>query len=252
MEITQTHLPYTPWTDPALSRMPGMRPVDGSWIVVDDAYPAQMAERARLRAAHREAVEVVLPSAEPALEELRGMVLAALPAGFVRDGAEVVRPDGLRVPVEGPPFEVLNRLLQEDLLILEKQGDEHVLTAGLLCFPASWTLAEKIGCPLRRIHRPVAPYDTDVAHRVQRLFDRVPSGRAMWRMNALGYAEAALHQPKSEASPRDEAGAVRYLRSERQTVLRLTRTGAILFAVHTWVVPLDALTQTQRATCPVG
>lgn len=223
-----------------------MLPVEGSWIVVDHAYSAQMAERARLKAAYPQHVEVALPGADAALEELREVALADLPEGFVRDGSAVVRPDGLRVPTEGPPFAVLNRLLQEDLLILEKRGNEHVLTAGLLCFPASWSLAEKIGRPLRRIHRPVPDYDDDVAHRVQRLFDRVPPGRAMWRVNVLPYPDATLYRPSGEGLPRDRVVAARYLRSERQTVLRLPQTGAVLFAVHTWIVPVDALTPEQR------
>ncbi|MEM8849517.1 MAG: DUF3445 domain-containing protein [Pseudomonadota bacterium] len=247
LEITQSHLPHTPWADPALSRMPGMRPVEGPWIVVDEAYAAQMAERAQLWAARRAAVEAVLPGAEAALEEVRAVVLAGLPGGFVRDGAVIVRPDGVRVGTDGAPFEVLNRLVQEDLLVLEKRGDQHVLIAGLLCFPAYWSLAEKIGRPLTEIHAPVPDYDLDVAHRVQRLFDRVPPGRAMWRANALPHAEAVLHRPVVEA----ETEPPQYIRSERQTVLKLPRTGAVLFAVHTWIVPISALRPDQRAGCPL-
>ncbi|MEM7491108.1 MAG: DUF3445 domain-containing protein, partial [Pseudomonadota bacterium] len=218
LEIVQSHLPHTPWAGPALARMPGMRPVEGSWIAVDDAYGAQMAERARLWATRRAAVEAVLPGAEPALEELRALVLADLPDGFARDGEGIVRPDGVRVGLNGPPFACLNRLLQEDLLVLKKRGDQHVLIAGLLCFPSHWSLADKIGRPLMAIHAPVAHYDADLAGRVQRLFDRVPPGRPMWRANALPHAKAVLHRP--DPYP-ERAGPPRYLRSERQTVLKM-------------------------------
>lgn len=250
--ILQDALPHTPWTDPALSRLPGLRPVEGAWIVVDEVYSAQLAEKARLLAARRDDVLRALPRSAAAQAELLEVALATLPAGFVRHGDAVERPDGVVAPLDGPPLEVLSRLLQEDLLLLERDGAEHVLTAGLLCFPASWTLAEKVGHPLTRIHRPVPEYDTPLAGRVQRLFDRLPEGPGLWRANVLGYAGPALFQPRAEAGPRDRDAAPQYLRSERQTMLRLPRTGAVLFAVHTWMVPLDRLTAAQRAGCPVG
>jgi hypothetical protein len=251
MEITQAVLPHALWKDPALSRMPGTRPVEGPWIVVDDAYAAQMALRAELWERRRDAVRIVTPGAEPAVAEALEVALAGLPDGFRREGGGVVRPDGLRVGIEGPPFAALNRLVQEDLLILERGAAEHVLTAGLLCFPAHWTLSEKVGRGLLRIHAPVPDYDPDLARRVQRMFDRLPAGRPMWRANVLAHDEARLHRPKPEWAARPERGRARYLRSERQTVLKLPRTGAILFAVHTYLVPLDRLTPAQREGCPV-
>ena len=248
--ILQAALPHTPWADPALARMPGMRPVEGSWIVVDDAYAPQMAERARLVAARPEAVMTALPESEDIQADALETVLRDLPPGFDRTAGRIVCPDGRRIDV-GAPLPTLAATIQEDVLLLDARGAEHVLVAGLLCFPASWTLAEKLGHPLSRIHAPVPGYAGDLATRVQRLFDRVPAGRPMWRMNALGYAEPALHQPRPEAARRDDAAA-RYLRCERQTVLRLPRTGAILFAVHTYVLRPDALTAAQRATCPIA
>ncbi|MBM2576846.1 DUF3445 domain-containing protein [Jannaschia sp. Os4] len=246
--ILQTRLPVAPWADPALARMPGMRPVEGLWIVVDDAYAAQVAEKRRLLAERPEAVLAALPGSEAAQAEVLEAALDALPEGFAVEGGAVATPDGRHVPL-GDPLPTLGALLQEDLLLLERRGAEHVLVAGLLCFPASWTLAEKIGRPLTRIHRPVASYDADLAGRVQRLFDRARPGRPMWRMNALGYHDPALFQPRTEAAPKVERPA-RFLRCERQTVLALP-SGSALFAVHTTVVRPEALTVAQRAGCPV-
>jgi hypothetical protein len=249
-EITQSALPHTPWLDPALSRLPGMRPVEGSWITVDDAYAEQMAERARLHSTARDRVEAILPGSEDALEELKTLALEALPLAFHRAGRMVTRPDGKVVTTDGTPFAVLNALLQEDLLILEKRAGEHVLIAGLLCFPSHWTLSEKIGRGLTRIHAPVADYDADLARRVQRLFDRVQPGRPMWRANLLPHDRAILHRPHPEGTPRPPEKAARFIRSERQTVLRLPATGAVLFAVHTTIVPVARLDPIQRRTLP--
>lgn len=249
--ILQRSLPFTPWDDPALSRMSGLKPVVGHWARVDEAYGGQMAKRVRFLATRRATVAQVLPAGRAAVAELRDCVLADLPDGFTRTGEWVTCPDGRDVAATGDPVETLGRLLQEDLLVLSPEGGAHVLVAGVLCFPASWTLAEKIGRPLGRIHRPVARYDAALAARVEALFHRVPAGRAMWRANALGYARADLHQPRSEADPRDEAAPARYLRCERQTILRLPRTRAVVFAVHTYVLRPEALTADQRASCPL-
>jgi hypothetical protein len=120
---------------------------------------------------------------------------------------------------------------------LQKQGDEHVLTGAVLCFPASWTLAEKFMKPLVRIHKPVDSYDANIAKRVQRLFDGVRVGRPVWRFNALHYADAELFHPRTEDAPReDDYEEQRFLRSEKQVIMRLPETDAVVFAIHTFVV----------------
>ena len=194
----QSRLPVAPWADPALARMPGMRPVAGPWIVVDDAHAAQMAERERLIRDRADAVIAALPGSGAAVSDLFDTVLRDLPDGYRRGEGTVTRPDGVAVTLDGPPLAALGRLVQADLLTLEKRGGEHVLVAGVLCFPANWTLAQKIGRPLRRIHAPVAAYDAALAARVQRLFDRARTGVPMWRANVLPHADATLFHPRPE------------------------------------------------------
>jgi hypothetical protein len=225
----------------AAARLPAMRPVaPGSWLTVDDAYAGQLAEKARLIAARRDWVIDVLPEAEDAVAELMSVVMADIASrpDFRMEAGLIVCPDGRRVdPDAADPMLTLSQLVQEDLCILQRQGDEHVLTAALLCFPASWTLAEKIGRPLMRIHKPVPAYDDGIATRVQRMFDGVQPGRPMWRANYLRYDDFSLFWPRREADPkRVHRPDSLYERSERQTVLRLPGTGAVLFAIHTTMV----------------
>ena len=225
----------------AARALPGTRPVErADWLSVDDAYAAQMAERVRLIETRRAAVLACLPDGTAAAAEALQVVLALLAArpDFAVEGDRVTCPDGRVVRAAGmAPLEALGRLVQEDICLLDKQGAEHVLVGAVLCFPASWTLAEKIGRPLVRIHKPVADYEAGVAARVQRLFDGVQVGRPLWRANLHRYEDPALHQPRREDDPRPSAqGHGRYLRSERQTVLRLPQTRAVVFAIHTSVV----------------
>ena len=237
--ILQRSLPYDPLSPRPL---PGVAPLDpADWLLVDDAFAGQMAERDRLLAERREAVLALDEAARPAAGELLDTVLGVLSArsDYRVEGDRVTRPDEVEVALRrDDPMGTLGRLVQEDLCLLEKRGDEHVLTGAVLCFPASWTLAEKFNRPLIRIHVPVASYDDDMARRVQRLFDGIRPGRPMWRFNALWYADPTLHQPRLEGNRRQERHAVSadFLRSERQSLWRLPQSGAVVFSIHTYVV----------------
>ncbi len=220
-----------------MSRLPAMRPVVGrSWITVDDAYAGQLAYKAQLVAHQRERVIGQVAGAEAACLELLSVVLAELPnVGFTVESGQVVRPDGEMVRLDdSDPLGTLSHLLQEDLCLLQKRGEEHVLTAAVLCFPAAWTLAQKLGHPLTRIHVPVKPYTEDIARRVQRLFDGVQPGKPIWRANLHTYDDPELFHVRKEGDPRPyREETAEFERSERQTVLRLPQTDAVLFAIHT-------------------
>lgn len=252
--ILQSRLPFAPWMDPRTARLPGVLPVEGDdWLRVDDAYAGQMAERGRLIAGQPEAVHAMLDSARPAAEELYAVILARLARtpGFQVGAQEVLRPDGVTVTLDPvAPLRTLGLLVQEDLCLMEKAegaGDEHVLTGAILCFPASWSLAEKLGRPLIGIHRPVPDYETEIARRVQRLFDAIRPEQPLWRMNSLVYRDPSLHQPRREADPRIDRRGGSFVRAERQTLIRLPKTRAVVFAIHTYVVDIASLTAEELA-----
>ena len=242
--ILQTRLGYDPTHHKAL---PGIAPMDpADWIIVDDAHAPQMAERARLLAERRDKIIAMDPGARPAAAELLDAVLGVLAtrADHSVGAGQVRRPDGVTVAIDrDDPMGTLGYLVQQDLCLMEKRGDEHVLTAAVLCFPASWTLEEKFLRPLIGIHLPVAEYDTTMARRVQRLFDCVQVGRPLWRFNALWYVDPALHQPRRENDRRPERGArsADYLRTERQSLVRLPQSGAVVFGIHTSILARDVV-----------
>ena len=250
MAILHDKLPRLAWMEPAVARLPGIQPVlDDSWLLVDEAFAGQMAERDRLIAQSPALVLGMQEGARAAAEELYEAVLAKLARskGYVVGADRVLRPDGVEVALDrGAPLLTLGRLVQEDLCLMQKQGEEHLLTGAVLCFPASWTLAEKLGRAMIGIHQPVAEYGPDLAKRVQRLFDAIRPEQPLWRMNYNVYAEPELFQPRREADPQPVQRAGRYLRSERQCLLRLPKSDAVLFSIHTYLVPLESLSEAAR------
>ena len=220
--------------------LPGIQPCNGTdWLTIDAAYVPQMAERERLLSERPKDVLAVLPEAEKPARELLEQVLVLLAErrDFDVGRNTVARPDGHVVALDrSNPLATLGQLVTEDLCILQKSGAFHVLTGAVLCFPAGWTLTEKIGRPLTDIHDPVAEYDTSLARRVQRLFDGVQVGRPIWRANLLRYDDPALFQPRKEGDPRhardDDAP---FERSERQVIFRLPKSDAVIFTIHTSV-----------------
>ena len=248
--ILQSRLPFAPWMEPRTWRLPGIVPAGpDDWLTVDDAFAAQMAERDRLIAERPDKVLGMVERARPAAEELLAAVLARLRAtpGYAVGAEAVRRPDGATVALEpAEPMRVLGRLVQEDLCLLDHDGTESVLVAAALCFPASWTLAEKLGRPMLRIHEPVTHYTEDVARRVQRLFDAIRPEQPLQRWNALVYDDPELHQPRLEGQRRPRPVRRDYLRSERQVLLRLPQTRAVVFSIHTWVVEIGNLEPAAR------
>lgn len=252
-EILHQRLPVAPWMAPYTLRLPGTLPISiDDWLQRDEVFAAQMAQRDALIAAGVEVVHRITPEALAPADELLGLVLRQLAnvPGYTRQAGGMRRPDGVVVPLEGSPLSVAGRLVQEDLMVLQKpQGAaEHMLTGAILCFPSNWTLREKIGRPLSRIHLPVAAYDASMACRVQRLLDGLRPETPLMRANLLAYGMAELYNPRREFDRhRPAAGAERFIRVERQVLLRLPVTRAVVFSIHTYMVRPEALSPEQRA-----
>ena len=253
--ICQTMLPIAPWMDALAARLPGLQPVAaGDWLRVDEAYAGQMAYRDRLLVERRG--EVALRAEGPAAAEatLLGLVTEAvltLP-GYARAAGGIRRPDGVVVDPahEDWPIIAAARLAQEDFLVLERTDDGHRLVSAVLCFPASWSLHQKMGRNMLQIHQPVDRYDDNIAKRVNRVMDVLQQDNAVWRANVLCYNDPELHQPRLEHERRPFDPALpTWVRVERQTLKRLTDT-ATVFAIHTYVVPLERLTPEQLSSLP--
>jgi len=244
-EITQNDLPVKPWRAEALRRLPGIQPLElTDWVWVDDVFARQMAYREHLLEYRPKEVLATCEGAGDAVEELLATLLAHLPSveGYDVHKDGVQRPDGQFVPTDRwGAMETIGRLGQQDFCVLTKTGDEHVLQAAVLCFPASWCLDQKIGKPLGAIHIPVESYDTVQARKVQKMFDLMRPEQPLWRANCLVYSDPDLFQPRREENKRSLQGDQRWVRVERQTLRKLPKTGAVVFGIHTSQVRMNTL-----------
>ncbi|PTQ74548.1 heme-dependent oxidative N-demethylase subunit alpha family protein [Celeribacter persicus] len=249
--ILQTKLSFAPWADPRTARLPGVIPFElDDWLEVDTAYGAQMALRDQLIATTPEEVVALDESARPAALELLDMLLGLLPGlGFGVTSDEVTRPDGVTVALDRDwPMHTMGRLLQCDICLMQPdptgETDESVLTGAVLCFPSGWRLRQKFMKPMLRIHQPIEIYTPDLAARVQRMMNGVQEGRGLMRGTA-SRSDAHLCDPRSEGELRHGTNTSKYIRVERQSLVRLPETRAVVFTIHTQVVEPSALTPEQ-------
>ncbi|WP_420863779.1 heme-dependent oxidative N-demethylase family protein [Algirhabdus cladophorae] len=228
-------LPYDPFAKER-DTLPGIAPLGAQpLILIGPDFVEQIGLRIHLTSTKPAEVLQQLPDTQHMVDELLETVVANLPPSYQVQSESIIRPDGITVARDIPALRQLAHLVQEDFCILQKSGEQHVLVAALLCFPASWRLSDKMGHPLTHIHGPVPSYDAGLARRVQRLFDGVQVGRPLWRANTLRYSRANLFQPQKV----DGDEPAQFIRTERQTIFRLARSNAVVFGIRTTVFPIS-------------
>ena len=201
---------------------------DAGWLMADDQRDIQLADKRRLLTAVPEVVSAGLPG--PVVQDAAAEAAELLSATSGQQPLETDR----------PPLEAAALRVQEDLCILLRHGDHWRLAAGVVCFPSMWRLTDKLGLSMTEVHGPVPGYADELAARVDRFLDRMQPDRPVWRRNWLIHHVVDLHQPAPPPPPPapPEVPDGLWLRSERQTLRRLPRTGAVLFTIGTQQVPL--------------
>lgn len=214
-----------------------------AWLTADD--PAALVAKARVLDAHRDEALAALGSTS-SLENAARELLDVVAADAGTPLSPAARSDltaSSRGSEVGALIEAAARPVAEDLCILLPCDGAWVLAAGCVCFPSHWRLAEKLGRPLAAVHGPVPHYADELAVRVDRFLDRLAPGRGAWRRNWLIHTDDRLFAPVPPPAPDpllspEDAGRRLWLRSERQTLRRLPRSGAVVFTIRTQQAPL--------------
>jgi hypothetical protein len=222
-----------PWLAMGLSRID-----EAAWLWPDEHREAELALRHRLLAERHREVAGFVAGTEAAGAEVLELVLA---------WERAHRPDLAEVEVAADvhPLEAAGRRVQEDLVLMVDHGERHHLDAAVLCFPSHWRLADKLGGSAAAIHGPVPRYDDELADRVDRFLARLRPGVISARRNWSVHDDDDLFAPDPPVAPRpatvEEVPTRLRLRSERQTLRRLERTGAVVFTIRVQQAPFACL-----------
>jgi hypothetical protein len=252
---------YRPFLDGPWRLAMGIKALDpAAWIEIDESFVGQLAERRRLLAERRADVLAALPESRAGQQELLELLLGHLPEQFPehfrrRDGRIENRATGERFDIAafaGAPLELAGRLVQEDLCLMQGSEAGYRLVAAVLCFPAHWRLADKLGRPLELIHAPVPGFRERLAAPVDRFFGNIQVERPVWRVNwSLVDTPALFLPPEHRGHPREiaaaRAGEELWLRVERQTLRRLPSSGDVVFGIRTHVEPLAEAIESPEA-----
>lgn len=231
--LLNSHLPIKAWLDPQTARLPGVRPVPmGKWLTRSDTYDAQMTYRRKLMRDKLDHVFAATDGALSACEELHDII--------------DLETDRSKKSATHPLLQAAS-CVQEDLCILQRQGDEHILTAAVMCFPSSWDVREKIGRSIASIHSPV-PEFSPVSKIVERMLSSIRVEQILARANFLIYTDPELHQPRVEGVSKPiDPSVPRFVRVERQTFRRLSKSLAVVFAIHTYIAEESTLSPQEHA-----
>ena len=250
------HTPYAAGKPPFAI---GLAPLDPArWIEQDAALADQLALKEAILANERAAAFGALAGSEAGQAEVLELLAAHLPTRFPKayrreESALRVLPGDRLVELGGKPaLLAASRLVQEDLLLMQRHNEGWRLVAGSLCFPSTWVLAEKLGRDMDAIHGPVPGYAGKMAGMIARIFDNLKVEQPVERLNWSIYSDARLRYAQSKQDPLErfppgQAVCERaHIRVERQTLLRLPRSGDILFTVRVHVDPVSAFSRDAR------
>lgn len=201
---------------------------DRPWLIVDEKRDVELALKADLLATKRDRVLHLNDDSIEAAQTL---------AELIRDDLQPV------FASTAHPLEAAALAVQDDLCLLRRRSDGWHLDASCLCFPTRWHLLEKVGKHIADVHGPVNGYDPLITAKVDRLFDRL-TPQPVWRRNWFLMTDPTLHQP-DRPSPepivsRSDVGGSLYIRSERQTLRRLSDDW-LVFTIRIQQEPLEVL-----------
>lgn len=231
-----------PLTGPAYRYAMNVRPLAPGRLTERTAHhDAEIGLKRAIDADSRRCAFAELPASRTAQREVADLIAAERP-----DVAAPAPDDPT------PPLLAVARQVQEDLVLLAEDDDGALrVVAGALHFPSVWSIREKLGQEFLAVHAPVKGFaDAEVGAKSQQFLKHLRAGRPVWRSNWTFQATPRLDtaveiadewRPLRSAVSHANAADLVHLRIEYQKLFRLPATGAVLFSIHTLLVPLREL-----------
>lgn len=188
------------------------------------------AERAHWLNQNPDRYAALLPEAIPALHET---VRLAQAMGVVIDGTASLQDQLL----------TLGRMWEVDFTWMHPDATGiHRLVGGVVCFPSSWGLREKLGRTMAEVHAPVPGLNDRFASQIESHFTKMVPMEAWIRENPNFSRDNLLnHHPSLSLRKLDATitPADFWIRLEQQLLMKLPDSGSILFGIRVTNHPLS-------------
>ena len=140
------------------------------------------------------------------------------------------------------------RRIEADWVLLSPDATQHhPVSAGVVCFPSSWSLPAKLGLPISAVHEPVPSLNQRLGNSIDSFLARLEPNAAWERDNWGLCSSPQLDQHPDNASSSLLSTATlstTWLRWEHQLLIRLPETGAILFGIRVTTHRFNELIET--------
>lgn len=159
-------------------------------------------------------------------------------------------------PLPEDPMQTAARLIQDDLAIMIERPPEgeYYLLAGAILLAGFWRLEDKYGMRLSEIHTSgdVPQFQSKLEKGMMNFFRRLKPDEPVVRNNyfiqvddCLPWSRSIGSEDSNEVSwntaEKDKAIENHYFRSERQSLRRLPRSGAVVFTIRTYFEPVTKI-----------
>jgi hypothetical protein len=244
----------------------GLRKVEPiEWVELDSDFPKYHADKkARIEEMGEKCVHThpdAMPAALELLEELADYLPARYPSMYRRTARGIDNMwsgesfDIMQRPLAEDPMRICSRLVQDDLALMIEQPDgQYRLMAGSILLAGFWRLSDKFGMTLSDIHTSgdVPHFRSKLEGSMMKFFQRLKCDTFYSRNNYFIQVDDCLpwsHSIGEETAEvvgwataeKDKAIKHHYFRSERQSLRRLPKTGAVTFTIRTYFLPVTEM-----------
>ena len=137
------------------------------------------------------------------------------------------------------------RRIEADWVLLSPDATQHhPVSAGVVCFPSSWSLSAKLGRHMSAVHEPVPALNQRLGNSIDSFLACLEPSAAWERDNWGLCSSPQLDQhPDNASSPLLSTATLSstWLRWEHQLLIRLPETRSILFGIRVTTHRLDEL-----------
>lgn len=240
---------------------------DEHWFDIDEHYTAEMELRATILREDPDRC-LALPHMQDAQWDLLALIMERYSADYPehfsleREGAhwrwenrllgqtqafEFGKEDTLPLP----PLEFIGRQAQGDWILMDQREGDLWLDAGILTFPADWSLKFDLGMSFEEWHGPVPlAHEKGIFTRAKEFLKRIqpdePWQRLNWtltigrRWDTSSETYADWGADRATITP-ENVGEKVHLRVEVQVLPRLPRSHALVFQIRTYLISMNEL-----------